>query len=130
MGGGKGSSSNSPQPPQQQYDTSAQEAALRAQMASFAALQQQSMMLAQQAAMRVTNAPLPEIPPAPDPIKSPVEDWAARRRELEDKIRADYATSKKPRKNRQSTIATSPLLDEEEPDTTNPNSLLTSLSTL
>jgi len=125
MGGGKGGN-NQVQPPQQQFDTSAQEAALQAQMASFAALQQQSMMMAQQAAMQAANAPLPEIPPAPEPIKSPVEDWAKRREELANKIKADYTLDKKRRKGRQDTIATSPLLDEQDPNTTHVGSLLTS----
>ncbi len=125
MGGGKGGNNT---PPPQQVDTSAQQTMLAQQMASLAALQQQSQMLAQQQAASLTQ--FPEIPPAPEPIKSPVADWAKRREELAQKVKADYNLSKKRKKGRQDTIATSPLLDDQDATTTDPNSLLSTTSTL
>ena len=65
----------------------------------------------------------PQLPSMPEVRKEPVIDWAERNNQLLAKTKADYGVEAAGKKGRSSTILTSPLLDEEDPSTT--QSLLT-----
>jgi cell envelope opacity-associated protein A len=74
--------------------------------------------------MMMQNMPqAPAIPELPQINREPVIDWSERHDQLLAKTKADYDNELASKKGRSSTILTSPMLDEEDPDTT--QSLLT-----
>lgn len=106
--GGKGKSSTPPppdtvEPPDQNMD------ALIAMMGQMLTLQ----------AQQLAQPPEPPMPPILPPIDSgPDVDWTEQNRELAAKARADYNVEEARRKGTLDTILTSPLLDDEEAQTT------------
>lgn len=62
--------------------------------------------------------PAPQMPQFPSIATSPDIDWAEQSAKLAAKTKADEAIASKQRRGRASTIATSPLLDDEDAKTT------------
>ena len=62
--------------------------------------------------------PLPSLPPLPTVYREPEIDWEKRQDKLASKASADFNTSKRKKKGRTSTIATSPLIEDEKTSTT------------
>lgn len=61
---------------------------------------------------------IPQLPPTPEIERDPIINWAEKNEELIAKSKADYNVDKARRKGRFDTILTSPLLDDEDPETT------------
>jgi hypothetical protein len=79
------------------------------------------MMSGMTEAMATMATQVPEMPePAPAPQLATTEpiDWAEKMSTLNAKTRADYANTVDNKKGRTDTIHTSPLLDEDETNTT------------
>lgn len=60
----------------------------------------------------------PEITPAPSVYREADVDWKKKQTQLAGKARADFKTDQRRKKGRTSTIATSPLLDSTDTETT------------
>ena len=82
-----------------------------AEMLAF--MNQMMEMQAGLAAMQV-----PQLPPLPSIERDPIIDWAEKNEQLVAKARADYGIDKTRRKGRSDTILTSPILDDEDAETT------------
>lgn len=60
----------------------------------------------------------PALPDLPEVSRDVEVDWDERRERLANKARADYKNDQRRKKGRSSTIITSPLIENESPDTT------------
>jgi len=109
MGKKSGGSQSSP-PPVDQTTPPVDFTAMEAMMDAM--LQMQNNMLMSQA---TEMPPLPQMPVIND---SPDIDWTEKNRELAARSRADFDVDEARRKGRTDTILTSPLLDDEEAETT------------
>ena len=56
--------------------------------------------------------------PIPEPVKAPDIDWSEKMQQLQSKAKADFALDAARRKGISNSTYTSPLLDDEEADTT------------
>lgn len=104
--GGKSKSSSPPvqQPPQQ--NAGADSAAM---MAAMMPMMTTMMMQSQQS--------IPQVQAPPEPVITPSVDWATKQAELQKRIDADVTADLKRRRGRQSTVLTSPLVDDDNPST-------------
>lgn len=58
----------------------------------------------------------PQYAPPPAITSEPAVDWAARQKELQTKVDADVTAELRRKRGRASTVLTSPLVNEEDPD--------------
>lgn len=80
-------------------------------------LEMMNMMMGMMGSMQQAPIP-PQIPQTPTIYRGPEIDWTEKNQQLAAKARADFKSDSAKKKGRKSTILTSPLLDEESPDTT------------
>jgi len=75
-------------------------------------------MMAQMMSMVSQQTAMPQLPEAPQVFEEPEINWREKQEELRNKLKGEETLNQAKKKNRQDTILTSPLLDEEEAETT------------
>lgn len=84
-------------------------------------LAQMMMMSQQMSAAQQSMAAMPTQPEQtamPEIVETKQIDWTEKQKQLASKMKADYGADKAARKGRLDTIHTSPLLDDDEAETT------------